>query len=330
MAPRGGWRGFRVWAAAGVIVLVGLLSACDRPGVTFTVDSTADAVDAAPGDGLCETSAGDCTLRAAIQEANAKPDADVIELQPGATYSLSVTGAGEDAAASGDLDISGPVTIQGRGAVIDANQIDRVLHVTGSGRATLRELTLRRGLADLGGGMLVDPGGQANVVSTTIEDNQATGYAPCTFDFVNGTQCAVEPNGGGGVVNEGSMLLNGVTVAGNVVGGGTCPSSCNRGGGGVVNAGTATLVNTTLADNEVQAFAVGSVWALGGGLYDLAGVDLVHVTIVDNRADSGGSGITAVSRTSGVRTRSAVDGTGGCGPCLFGPDDRVGRVQHRR
>lgn len=38
---------------------------------TFTVDTTVDAGDAAPGDGDCATDAGDCTLRAAIEEANA-------------------------------------------------------------------------------------------------------------------------------------------------------------------------------------------------------------------------------------------------------------------
>jgi CSLREA domain-containing protein len=39
--------------------------------LTLTVDSTADAVDALPGNGACSTAAGKCTLRAAIQEANA-------------------------------------------------------------------------------------------------------------------------------------------------------------------------------------------------------------------------------------------------------------------
>ena len=39
---------------------------------TFTVNSTADAADAQIGDGICETAIeGECTLRAAIQEANA-------------------------------------------------------------------------------------------------------------------------------------------------------------------------------------------------------------------------------------------------------------------
>jgi CSLREA domain-containing protein len=37
----------------------------------FQVTSTEDVVDAAPGNGVCRTAAGACTLRAAIQESNA-------------------------------------------------------------------------------------------------------------------------------------------------------------------------------------------------------------------------------------------------------------------
>jgi CSLREA domain-containing protein len=39
----------------------------------FTVTSTGDAMDAIPGDGICDDGTGDCTLRAAINEANATP-----------------------------------------------------------------------------------------------------------------------------------------------------------------------------------------------------------------------------------------------------------------
>lgn len=42
---------------------------------TFTVNSTLDAVDAHPGDGVCATSGNLCTLRAAIMEANHTPAA---------------------------------------------------------------------------------------------------------------------------------------------------------------------------------------------------------------------------------------------------------------
>jgi parallel beta-helix repeat protein len=55
---------------------------------TFTVDVMTDlsgSNDAVPGDGYCLTSGGDCTLRAAIQEANAMPGENTIIFDPGVT-----------------------------------------------------------------------------------------------------------------------------------------------------------------------------------------------------------------------------------------------------
>src|SRR5215218_632032 len=46
--------------------------------LTFTVDSQNDVADAQPGDGTCATSAGGCTLRAAIEEANLHTGPDTI------------------------------------------------------------------------------------------------------------------------------------------------------------------------------------------------------------------------------------------------------------
>jgi hypothetical protein len=51
---------------------------------TFIVKSTGDAGDALPGDGNCLPFAGDCTLRAAIEEANALPGDDAIVFDIGA------------------------------------------------------------------------------------------------------------------------------------------------------------------------------------------------------------------------------------------------------
>ena len=56
-----------------VLTIFMLMSAPDSWGATFTVNSTADAVDATLGDGICATATGICTLRAAVQEANAAP-----------------------------------------------------------------------------------------------------------------------------------------------------------------------------------------------------------------------------------------------------------------
>jgi CSLREA domain-containing protein len=51
----------------------------------FVVNDPTDVVDAVPGDGVCETGSGTrvCTLRAAIQEANAAAGADTVTLPAG-------------------------------------------------------------------------------------------------------------------------------------------------------------------------------------------------------------------------------------------------------
>lgn len=86
---------------AGWLFLIGIpcLSA------EFTVDRPDDAVDAVPGDGVCATAPEPgCSLRAAIQEANALPGLDTVVL-PAGTFLLSLEGIDEDASATGDIDI---------------------------------------------------------------------------------------------------------------------------------------------------------------------------------------------------------------------------------
>jgi hypothetical protein len=61
--------------------------------VTFAVNTTIDRTDASPGDGRCETEPGNgkCTQRAAVQETNVLPGADVI-LVPSGLYALTLGG----------------------------------------------------------------------------------------------------------------------------------------------------------------------------------------------------------------------------------------------
>ena len=49
-----------------------------RPSTTYTVNSTGNEADVAPGDGVCLTSVNTCTLRAALEETNAHPGPDTI------------------------------------------------------------------------------------------------------------------------------------------------------------------------------------------------------------------------------------------------------------
>src|SRR5690606_3889815 len=121
----------------------------------FTVNSTADAVDANPGDGVCETAVfGECTLRAAIQEANLSETPSTINL-PSGMYTLALDGSEEDEAATGDLDINGDLILNGAGAqttIIDGAGLDRVLHIL-SGVITINDVTIQNGFADTGAGI---------------------------------------------------------------------------------------------------------------------------------------------------------------------------------
>ncbi|MEZ5410637.1 MAG: right-handed parallel beta-helix repeat-containing protein [Acidimicrobiales bacterium] len=95
------------------------------PGVgtnlTFTVNSTADAGDNNPGNGVCSTGgtisggAAQCTLRAAIEEANAVAGLDTINFSIPTTDANHASGVWTIAPASGNPlpEIYSPVTIDG-------------------------------------------------------------------------------------------------------------------------------------------------------------------------------------------------------------------------
>src|SRR3990172_8392062 len=73
----------RFTARAAFLALAALAWAIPALAATFTVNSTEDAVDIIPGNGICADAFGDCTLREAIQEANASAGGDTIVLPAG-------------------------------------------------------------------------------------------------------------------------------------------------------------------------------------------------------------------------------------------------------
>jgi CSLREA domain-containing protein len=267
-------------------VLLVIVACVARPASTraasFVVNSTVDAVDANPGDGTCAGASG-CTLRAAIQEANALAGADTITL-PAGTFTLGIAGRDEEVAATGDLDLRGPVTITGQGetaTVIDAGRIDRVFDIwDDAGTVAISALTVRNGFSEaahLAGGIW----------------NTAT----LTLDHVR-----VEMNegrlGGGGILNENDLTATDVTLIGNVtnsLGAGLYNSgtgvarlervtvsgnSSAAAAGGIQNDGTLTLTNVTLSGNTAVTD--------GGGLYNGVTATLGNVTVAANSADRGG------------------------------------------
>src|SRR5262245_34444478 len=146
----------------GARLLTGLLLAAGligfARGATITVDSTADSLAVN----------GNCGLREAILAANgdsavdacvAGSGADVVVV-PAGTYELTLAGASEDAAATGDLDVTADLEIAGAGAgttIIDGGIIgDRVLDVDPAAAGLtvgISGVTIQHGAESDGGGV---------------------------------------------------------------------------------------------------------------------------------------------------------------------------------
>jgi CSLREA domain-containing protein len=125
---------------------------------------------------------GDCSLREAVRAANtdravdactAGGGADTINLQTG-TYSLMIPGASEDAAATGDMDLLGTVTIAGSSTTVKTIPAsgDRVLHVVVGATATISGVTVEGGLGSPGGGIYNE--GTLTLNNSTVWLNNAT------------------------------------------------------------------------------------------------------------------------------------------------------------
>ncbi|MEW5988914.1 MAG: choice-of-anchor Q domain-containing protein, partial [Chloroflexota bacterium] len=256
------------------------------------VDSTADGVDTNPGDGLCLTVAGTCTLRAAVQEANATPGNERREIVlPAGLYTLTRTGSGEDAAATGDLDITGNVTILGMegtreterafpsslssssslSVTIDASTMnDRVFHVLAGGRLSLSLVAVSGGRADNGGG--VYNSGTLTVTQSTLSGNTST---------------ATLLAGGGAVYNSGQLVVRSSTLSSNVSG--------DR-GGGLYNTGsspTATIENSTISGNSA-----GHAGAIFG---DTGSITVYDSTVTENLASRDGGGLYELNASMTLR-----------------------------
>jgi CSLREA domain-containing protein len=223
----------------------------------FIVNTTADGVDVFPGDNVCKNFAGDCTLRAAVQEANAWPGWDDIEVPVG-VYQLTLVGAGEDAGATGDLDVRSEMGIFGqnpRKTIVDGINADRVFDLQGAS-AAMSGLMVRGGREMDGAGI------------RTIRSKLDLRWADL---WVNNATRA-----GGGIWAYSSYTgLYGVTFVDNTAG---------QYGGAVFLRGpvwaSADFENVTVHANSARTF--------GGGIFTVQPVTLRNVTIANNRASDGG------------------------------------------
>jgi len=227
----------------------------------FRVDTTLDTPDAAIGDRRCEDAAGRCSLRAAIQEGNARGRA-WIRLRRDTVYTLTLAGTGEDAAATGDLDVTGRIRIRGAGAVIDATGLDRIFDVHADGELRVRRLTLTGGEAPDGEhGGAVRNTGLFDAKRSLVSDSSAPGAG----------------GAGGGLYNDGGALrVLRSTVMGN--------SAAEAGGGLAADGGLTVVVRSDLLENQ-SGLDGGGLHATGSGELWIWRSDLA-----DNTAARSGGG----------------------------------------
>lgn len=284
------------------------LTAVGADAATFTANSTADA--AATGslaDDVCDsdpTPAVVCTLRAAVQEANADTAGDLILLPDlGPDYALSLGGPGENAALGGDLDVTNPLTIQGSiGTTINGGGLDRVLHVgpiTGAPVLNLVLVEVRGGGNEaVGGGALVERG-TITLDRVTIDGNNA--------------QAGAGNAAGGGlwIASAGTHTITASTIAGNGASGAT--SAIAAGVGVQDPAATLQATNSTISDNTATS-ALGA--AEGGGLWTAGPASLTHVTLHENGANGAPDGVGGNLFAAGaaISLRATIISDGDAGP----------------
>lgn len=248
---------------------------------TFTVTKTADT-----NDGVCDA---DCSLREAIGAANALAGADIISL-PAGTYILSIVGTGEDANATGDLDITGVLTVSGAGAnttIIDGGGIDRVLTVRPGATVIIDKVAIRNGNPGAGFGAAgILNTGTLTLTKSIVSNNTGENFGGGIFSSgtLTLTDTTVSDNillglntsgGGGGIFSEGTLTLNRTTISGN--------TTIGRGGGIYNLDSTATITNSTIS---------GNTGLNGGGIFNRFGtVNVVNSTIAGNTATDNGGGI---------------------------------------
>ncbi len=255
-------RNLIIFGAAVILVLLVGVGGCTPVPTpcsdTFTVTTNLDA-----NDGAC--TADHCSLREAVIAANACAGHQTIVV-PAGNYQLTLLGVDEEAAATGDLDITDDLTLQGMGVPsIDGVAQDRIFEIFSPAVVEIDHFILINGLAQLGGA--IRSHGDLTVIASSIHNNVAD----------------VPPGGSGGSSGGGIFIEAGSTTLVNT----DVFDNYADVGGGVHNFATATFMMTGghLTGN------IASGW--GGGLWNnmASHATLEDVEISLNTAVERGAGI---------------------------------------
>ncbi len=270
---------------------------------SFTVDTGDDDHDARPGDHRCATPRGACSLRAAIEEANADRGADTVTFRRGIAPVIVLRDGQLEVARAGALRIRGPGAAD---LALDGNGATRLLFVEARARVTVSGLTLRHGWVDGDdpgrrefGGAIVNLG-RLTLAGVTVSGSSARA-------------------GGGGIMNEGTLVLFRSTVTANSTGnlgggilnigrlkvlGGGVDANQAAAGGGIDNRGSAMLRRAAIRGNTSTDRAAGvenrgtltvdrSTISGNRGIYDTGGIENLAALTLTRTAIGGNEGAVA-------------------------------------
>ena len=245
---------------------------------TYMVTKTADTRD-----GTCGVA--DCSLREAIDAANATPGAVLV---PAGTYTLALTGD-DDTNAAGDLDVLEGMGLYGAGAgtsVIDANHLDRALDLHTSGSNVPRTVMI---------------GDLTLANATTIDAGGGLRAGLSQFDFLGIERVTFSGNsadgGGGGAFVTSRGIVRDCRFTGN--------STTTRGGGlqlALPFGFGLDVIGCTFDDNTALYLGTG----YGGGISASGTVRVVNSTISGNHAGTGGAGFYADNSPIVIRSSTIV------------------------
>lgn len=283
-----------------VLALASLLLSARLEAATFTVNYVGDVADFVPGDGVCRVAAVGtrCTLRAAVQEADALAGPDIIVV-PAGTYNLTIPPA-DGSPATGDLELLEEVEIRGAGpglTIVDGGGLDRIFEVAPSGGSfavVIEGLTIRNGSAAGGGGILNNGNltlRHCVVTQNTTNNSGGAGIKSATGSTLTVEDCVISNNdetnsGGGGIATLGTATL---TLRNSLIENNTAAWT----GGGLGVAGATTIENTTIRNNTTNAPASFLFYGGGGiasGGYAFSQLIIRNTTISGNVASNAGGG----------------------------------------
>ncbi|MCB1262613.1 MAG: pentapeptide repeat-containing protein, partial [Acidimicrobiales bacterium] len=248
---------------------------CEEWAQTLTVTNGEDVRDDDPGDGVCQDvggGPGDCSLRAAIDEANASSTTDTITVDATVgTVTLARAGV-DNTNADGDLDVTDELTIEGNGATVAQTVGDRVLH--------LHAATVLRDLTVTGGAVSGDGGGVFVAAPATLDRLTITGN-----EAVNG--------GGLRVGATGDLTLRNSTIADNTA----------DAGSGLAASGAVAVVSSTVSGNTASTSNGGAIRTNTGAL-----VSLLFATVADNTGGNLRAPVAAVTVGGSIIADPATDG----------------------